>query len=43
VPDGVTDAVAVAKDGWTALATSAVVTLGHAHRTHAMPQMPMPH
>jgi plastocyanin len=33
----------VDKDGWTALATSPVVTLGRIQRSHPMPQMPMHH
>ncbi len=33
--------VLVAKDGWTALATSPVLTLGHVGRTRAAPHMPM--
>jgi len=35
--------VLVDKDGWTALATSPVLTLGHVRRSHKMPQMPMHH
>jgi plastocyanin len=35
--------VLVDKNGWTALATSAVVTLGHVRHSHPMPQMPMHH
>jgi plastocyanin len=34
--------VLVDRDGWTALATSAIVTLGHVRRSHPAPHMPMP-
>ncbi|HYZ27823.1 MAG TPA: plastocyanin/azurin family copper-binding protein [Thermoleophilaceae bacterium] len=33
----------VDKDGWTALATSRVLTLGHVRRTRPAPRMPMHH
>ena len=33
----------VDKDGWTALATSRVLTLGHVRRSPPMPRMPMHH
>jgi plastocyanin len=36
-------AVLVDKDGWTALATSAELTLGHLRRNRPAPQMPMHH
>jgi plastocyanin len=35
--------VLVDKDGWTALATSQVLTLGHVRRRHPAPKMPMHH
>ena len=35
--------VLVAKDGWTPLATSAVLTLGHVRRSKPAPAMPMHH
>jgi plastocyanin len=35
--------VLVDKDGWTALATSQVLTLGHVRRTKPAPHMPMHH
>jgi hypothetical protein len=35
--------VLVAKDGWTPLATSAVLTLGHVRRSKPAPSMPMHH
>jgi plastocyanin len=35
--------VLVGKDGWTPLATSTVLKLGHVQRSRPMPQMPMHH